>query len=428
MSSNMKQVLRYRDLLAVIACALLFSGCSGFPGAGMERPVAGYGLVSPPLVPKEDADSAAAPPVAADEEKTDWLSQLSSAVESITEPSEDHSLARRLIGEAEQRYNRAAELRRDAVSREQLQQAGALYLEAAGLYEWAAENWSDSALQEDARYMAGECYFFIDYYDKANESYEKMLEDYPNSRYMDIVQQRRFSMADFWLKDAEKNPRPFLFFNFTNESFPLRDNLEEAIRVFDKIRLQDPTGKIADDATMIAALALIKKEEYERADTFLTDLRRTFAGSEHQFMAHYLGIHTKLRSYQGAWYSGIVLDEAEKLVQRIRRQFPLKEKEHRQEINRMHAEIRFRKAEREWAMAQFYDHRNEIGAARIYYTSVLHGYPDTPFAERAIGRLKEVENMPAKPPQYLTWLVNLFPVEEPARPLLNNNDAVSYEP
>ena len=94
MSSNMKQVLPYRHLLAVIACVLLLSGCSGFPGAGLERPAAGYGLVSPPVVPKEDADFAAAPSVAADEEKTDWLSQLSSVVESITEPSEDHPLAR----------------------------------------------------------------------------------------------------------------------------------------------------------------------------------------------------------------------------------------------------------------------------------------------------------------------------------------------
>ena len=94
----------------------------------------------------------------------------------------------------------------------------------------------------------------------------------------------------------------------------------------------------------------------------------------------------------------------------------------------MHAEVRFRLAEREWTVAEFYDRRNEIGAARLYYTAVLHDYPDTPFAERAIGRLKEVEDMPAKPPQRLTWLVDLFPVEDPARPLLNNDDAGSYEP
>ena len=79
-------------------------------------------------------------------------------------------------------------------------------------------------------------------------------------------------------------------------------------------------------------------------------------------------------------------------------------------------------------MAEFYDRRDEIGAARIYYTSILHEYPDTPYAERALDRLKEVQNMPAKPPQYLTWLVNLFPVEEPARPLFTDNDVGSYEP
>ncbi|MFP6648731.1 MAG: outer membrane protein assembly factor BamD, partial [Pirellulaceae bacterium] len=126
--------------------------------------------------------------------------------------------------------------------------------------------------------------------------------------------------------------------------------------------------------------------------------------------------------------SGVVIDEAEKLVDRLRRQFPREERDYRQEINRMHAEVRFQLAEREWTVAKFYDRRNEIGAARLYYSSVLHDFPDTPFAEQAIGRLKEVENMPAKPPQRLTWLVNLFPVEEPARPLLNNDETGSYEP
>ena len=53
----------------------------------------------------------------------------------------------------------------------------------------------------------------------------------------------------------------------------LRITREEAIRIFDKIRLEDPAGKIADDATMAAALALVRKGEYERADHFLTDLR-----------------------------------------------------------------------------------------------------------------------------------------------------------
>ena len=426
MSSDLKLILCDRHALAVMVCVLVLSGCSSFTRVE-EQPAAGYGLVLQPETPQQDADSADLP-LAAGEEQQDWLDHLSSVVDSLTEPSEDHAFARRMFREAEQHYNRAAQQRGAAVSREQLQEAGESYLKAANLYRRAAENWSDSALQEDARYMAGESYFFIDYYDKANESYEKMLEDYPNSRYMDIVQQRRFTIADFWLKDVEKNPRHFLSFNFTNELFPLRDNREEAIRIFDKIRLQDPTGKLADDATMAAALSLIKQEEYERADVFLTDLRKTFASSEHQFMAHYLGIHTKLRSYEGAWYSGIVLDEAEKLVQRIRRQFPQEERKYRQDVNRMHAEVRFLKAEREWAMAEFYDRRDEIGAARIYYTSILHEYPDTPYAERALDRLKEVQNMPAKPPQYLTWLVNLFPGEEPARPLLTDNDGGSYEP
>ena len=440
MSSRSEQIVRYGCRLVPLLVLLPWlGGCflsSYQADRALERqeklanPPQGFGLVLPPEQESAESAERAREGAVADQElgEPHWSDRLTSALESLTDPQEDHGLARRLFREAEQHYNRAARLRGAAISREKLEVAGELYLDAAGLYTQSAENWTDSALQEDARYMAGESYFFIDYYDKANESYEKLLEDYPNSRYMDVVQRRRFAIADFWLKDAEVNPRSVFAFNFIDKKFPLRDNLEEAIRIFDKIRLEDPSGKIADDATMAAALALVKRGEYERADQFLTDLRKTFPSSDHQFMAHYLGIHVKLRSYLGPQYSGVVIDEAEKLVDRLRRQFPSEERDYRQEINRMHAEVRFRLAEREWTVAKFYDRRNEIGAARLYYTAVLHDYPDTPFAERAIGRLKEVEDMPAKPPQRLTWLVNLFPVEEPARPLLNNDDAGSYEP
>ncbi|MFP6648388.1 MAG: tetratricopeptide repeat protein, partial [Pirellulaceae bacterium] len=355
MSSRSEQIMRYGCRLVPLTVLLpLLGGCflsSYQADRALQRqqelanPSQGFGLALPP---EQESAERAQEVAVEDQEPAEphWSDGLTSAIESFTDPQEDHDLARHLFREAEQHYNRAARLRGAAISREQLEVSGELYLDAAGLYEQAAENWTDSALQEDARYMAGESYFFIDYYDKANERYEKLLEGYPNSRYMDVVQRRRFAIADFWLKDVEGNPRSVFAFNFTDKKFPLRDNLEEAIRVFDKIRLEDPSGKIADDATMAAALALVKQGEYERADNFLTDLRKTFPSSNHQFMAHYLGIHAKLQSYLGPQYSGIVIDEAEKLVDRLRRQFPKEERDYRQEINRMHAEVRFRQADR----------------------------------------------------------------------------------
>jgi len=431
MSSQRQRVfLRGLPALTALAWLLLLPGCLSF--VTQDNPKLGYGLepsapTEPPVAVLED------PPLAVGQEDEDadlphWSDGLTLFIESITQPGEDHQQARLLFTEAEQNYNAAASLRGEAVSVEQLEQSGAMFLKAANLYGEAAQNWSDSALQEDAWFMKGECLFFIDYYPKAIESYEKVLAAYSNSRYMDVIQRRRFSIANYWLTDAELVPKSMWSFNFTDESLPLRGNINKAIRVFDKIRQQDPSGDIADDATMAAALALVKKGDYERADTFLKDLRRTFPSSSHQFMANFLGVHTKLQIYLGPEYSDLVLEDAEKLVKRIRRQFPVQEKEHHEELIRMYTEIRFLLAEREWVVAQFYERRYEIGAARVYYASIINDYSDTPFAERARKRLVEVEDMPAKPAQPLPWLVALFPVEEPPRPMLQASGEGGLEP
>jgi outer membrane protein assembly factor BamD (BamD/ComL family) len=120
----------------------------------------------------------------------------------------------------------------------------------------------------------------------------------------------------------EVESQAFWEFNFFDKRRPMRDTFGHAVRVFDRIRIDDPTGRLADDATLAAGNAYFTAGRYLEADNFYTDLRKTFPSSEHQFRAHLLGVQAKLRSYQGSDYSGIPLDEAEKLIKQIRRQFP----------------------------------------------------------------------------------------------------------
>ena len=67
---------------------------------------------------------------------------------------------------------------------------------------------------------------------------------------------------------------------------------------------------------------------------------------------------------------------------------------------------------------QFYETKDEIGAARIYYRQIAAEYQDTPFANRAFARLNDLKNRPAKPGQPVKWLVDLFPEDDPVKPLI----------
>ena len=57
------------------------------------------------------------------------------------------------------------------------------------------------------------------------------------------------------------------------------------------------------------------------------------------------------------------------------------------------------KAEREWVMGQYYDHKQYYAAARQYYKFLIDNYPRTPYAEQARTRLEQIRNEPDTPAQ-----------------------------
>lgn len=318
---------------------------------------------------------------------------------------------------ASQQYRKANDLYEEARKLEG-DARNAKFIEAAKLYVEAAERWPDTSLEQDAIFMSGEAYYFSDNYVYANTQYEKLIKKYPNSRHIDQAEARRFLVGQYWLEMYEKKELAWYNPNFTDKERPLFDTGGNAHRVFDKIRVDDPAGKLADDATLAAANAHFRRKKFVKADEYYTDLRKAFPDSEHQWSAHYLGLKAKLLSYQGAEYEGTSLDEADDLVKQIRRLFPKEAEEERQYLDKTYAEIRYKKGEKLWAKAEFHDRRAEFRAARYYYARISEEFDDTPFGAKARTRMKDTSDRPDNPPKYFQWLVDLFPQRDEIKPLL----------
>ncbi len=348
-----------------------------------------------------------------------YPSNLGTTVKQLSGNGPNRDKARKLYDEGESQYREAVAARSQqgdtdeggADVRDLFREASDKYLAAAGL-------WPDSAMEEDALFRAAESQFYADAYVKSNDYFEKLLKKYPNSRYLDLVGARRFVIAQYWIKLDEENGSALLGLNLTDKQRPWSDAFGHAIRIYDRMRLDDPTGKLADDATIAAANALFAHGDYDRADQYYTDLRTNFPSSEHQFMAHYLGIQAKLRGYRGPEFAGAALDEAEKLVKQVRRQFPAETRQRQEELEKAYREVRYRKAEREWAMAEFYQQRREYGAARFYYDLILADFSDTPFADKARAVVPDISGIFLTPPQRLSWLVDLFPDGRSPEPIM----------
>lgn len=337
----------------------------------------------------------------------------------LTGQGENRDLARQLYREGYDLFNqaRAADPHRKA----------AIFEMAAPKFAAAADRWPDSQLAMDGLYMAGESAFFADEYVLANTYYEKLVKSFPNNRYLDQVDKRRFSIARFWLQTNHEHPEPFYYMNYTNKTRPWRDIRGHGLRIFDKIRIDDPTGKLADDATLAAANEHFEAGRFYKADDYYTDLRKAYPTSEHQFLAHFLGVKSKLNSYMGPAYGGTALDETEKLIKQTRRQFPVEAEQEREFLDKAAAEVRYRKAEQLMHLARYYDRRAEYRAAQHYYERVVREFRDTPLAQRSEERIGQIAGLPPVPPQALPWLIAILPESDKVKPLLKASQQAQAE-
>ena len=140
-----------------------------------------------------------------------------------------------------------------------------------------------------------------------------------------------------------------------------------------RIRIDDPTGKLADDATLALGKAFMQSERYyEAADTF-EDLRQNYPGSEHRFAAHMLELECRLKGYQGDGYDDTPLRKADDLMKAIVKQFPKESAGQLPYLEAQASAIQKQLAQRDISMANYFEGRGENLAAKIYYElSLIH--------------------------------------------------------
>ena len=290
----------------------------------------------------------------------------------------------------------------------------AKYKEAAKCFSVAADRWPDSTLEEDALYMLAESYFFDDRYKKASDTYAALLKKYENTRYLIDIVPRQFAIARYW--DMAARVDSHWYPNWKDKTRPFLDANGHAVSAYNSVRLNDPSGPLADDATMAIANSYFMHNRFEDAAYHYDLVRKEFPQSEHIKNAHLLCIRAKLRSYQGPQYEVSPLDDADKLIETTLTQFPAEElKDERERLIATRHLIRVERAQREFQAGEYYYKIRYYGAARYHYAETIREFADTPFAKMAEDRIEETKNYPAVPYDYFAWLKKILPESEKNR-------------
>ena len=292
------------------------------------------------------------------------------------------------------------------------------FVEAANEYRVAAAQWPESGLEEQAIFFEGESYFFADRYVQANRAFEKLISHYAGSSFLDRAEERRYVIAKYWLQLDESGP----MVAFNDPKRPKYNVAGEARRVLHNIRLDDPTGRLADDATFELASAFLKSGRYyEAADTY-EDLRRNYPGSKFLFNAHMLELEARLKSYNGPSYDATPLAKSEELIKSIVRQFPKQANEHVEVLEQQAALVNNQLAQRDYELGQYHERRGENRAAQLCYAAVSERYPDSVYSSTIGEKIQQVASLPAVPAQHAKWLVDMFPDPEADKPIYTAGD------
>lgn len=280
--------------------------------------------------------------------------------------------------------------------------------EAAEKFKSAAGRWPDSTIEEDALFFQAESYFFADRYDKAHDTFLMLFKKYQNTRYLDVAVTRQFSIGRYWEQMDRVEGHFPVTPNFVDKTQPWFDTFGNSVNAYLSVRLNDPTGPLADDSIMATANAYFVKGRYEDAAYHYDLLRKEYPKSEHQVQAHVLALKCKQMVYQGPMYDGKPLDEGEEIARQALTQFRGQLGSERTNVTELRDQIRAQKAERRWAMAQFYETKRAYGAARLCYQDIVKDYPQTELAASASQRLEAIKDFPAEPPDRFKWLTGTF--------------------
>lgn len=284
------------------------------------------------------------------------------------------------------------------------------YADAITKFKEAKSRDSNGELKQDAMYYLAESYFFNKEYSKAIGEYGDLLDVYPNSHHLDKVVRRQFEIARYWEKYHDYNPNWVTTPNLTDGTRPWFDTLGNAIKTYESIRLKDPTGPLADDAVMATANSYFLRGRYNDADYHYKLLREEYPQSEHQFEAHILGLQCKIRKYQGPNYDGAPLEEAKKLVKQLKQQFGAQlSADERDRLNVQLAQLNEALAERDYAIAQYYDETEHYVSARYYYAKLGREYPTSDLGKKAVERYAQLEGLPDHPESSVQWMLDMFP-------------------
>lgn len=167
---------------------------------------------------------------------------------------------------------------------------------------------------------------------------------------------------------------------------PLFSGKDDAIEILDQISTDYPDSRLAELAIKVTADYMFDSGDPAIAELDYARLMREYPRGRYYEFAMRRSAEAALASFGGVHYDEAALIEAEERYRDYRRQYP--DAADQQGVGSILASIHAARAEKDFAIGEYYDRTSHYGSAIYYYRRVQQDWPGTIVATKATARLQ----------------------------------------
>lgn len=238
----------------------------------------------------------------------------------------------------------------------------------------------DAEEAADSQYYLGRCWEELKQPYRAYEEYQKVIDSYPNSKRIQEIIERQYTIGEYFLN---KEPKKWLGISL----FELAEH--PSMGIFKKVVENAPYSEYAPCAQYKLGILYAKLGRFQEAKDAFQALLDNYPDSEWAEAGKYQLAMASAKASYGIDYDDVHRKEALSGFSDFLKRHP--DTQLTQEAETQFQELREKEAKKNYTIAQFYEKQKKIESAIVYYEVVITTYPHTRYAQPAKERLEKLK-------------------------------------
>jgi outer membrane protein assembly factor BamD (BamD/ComL family) len=245
------------------------------------------------------------------------------------------------------------------------------------------ENAKDSPYANEINFYLGAAYFHQKDYSLSNYYLTEFLKDSKAPKFFEEAIEYKFLIAERYQNGAKKHLLGI-------EKLPkITPAWEDALALYDEVITTLPKHPVAAKALFNKALMQKNEGKFSESIESLQTLIRRFPKDPLTPKSYLAIVEAYLVESKDLFPDRDFLEQAKLNIKKFKKDFPQDERV--QEAEKLLTSMQNSYARDLWDSANYYAKKKKVKSSILYYTSIIHKYPESKYASLALKKISELK-------------------------------------